>query len=202
MSASARTDMSLMETLNIDDMSLMETLNKTKIFWDSAVENFEKGRYLSAYKEYSKALKCLTEDDVDREPIVNVLRTDIKNNIKKKMDDIGKLHIFDVRLNFIEIDPHAFDPFCMCSNGRAHDHWCDFCTRGKTVLDLYRWEQTKLEREVSLANLVKLKRERALALLERSNKLRKQMELLDEELRSTMSDVWHAKQELEESRGW
>ena len=180
------------------DMSLMEKKNEAMILRDSAVENFENGRYLSAYKEYSKALGCFTDDDVYQDPVVKKLRTDIKN----QMDEIGKLHIFDVRLNFKEIDPHAIDPFCMCSNGRAHDHWCDFCTRGKTVLDLYRWEQAKLEREVSLANLVKLKRRQAQVLLERANSLREQMELLDEELISTLREARHAKQELDESRGW
>jgi hypothetical protein len=187
MSVSARTD-----------MSLMEKKNKITILLISAFESCEKGRYLSAYKEYSKALKCVTDTDMDNDPKVIGLRTDIEN----QMNRVGNLDIFDARLRFIEIDPHAFDPFCMCSNGRAHDHWCDFCIRGKTVLDLYRWEQAKLEREVSLANLVKLKREQAQVLLERANKLREQVQLLDEELISTLREARHAKQDLVESRGW
>jgi len=187
MSVSARTE-----------MSLMEKKNEITILLDSAFESCEKGRYLSAYKEYSKALKCVTDTDMDNDPKVIGLRTDIEN----QMNQVGNLDIFDASLKFEEIDPLAFDPFCECSNGRAHYHWCDFCTRGKTVLDLYRWEQAKLEREVSLANLVKLKRKKAQVLLERANKLRKQMELLDEKLISTLREARYAKQELDESRGW
>jgi len=187
MSASARTD-----------VSLMEKMNDAMIFFDHAVDNCQDRNYYSAYKEYSKALECFTGDDVDQDPSVNELQTDIKN----QMEQIGKLRIFDVRLNFKKNVPQAFDPFCLCSNGRAHDHWCDLCTSGKTVLDLYKWEKAKLEREVSLADLVKVKRRKLAGLLDRVTEMQKQMEVLDEEVKCTMREARYAREELEESRGW
>ena len=114
MSASARTA-----------MSLMEKMNDARIFRDSAVENCRNRSYYSAYKEYSQALECFTDDDVEQDPAVKELRTDIKNQIEQ----IGELRIFDVYLNFKKNVPQAFDPFCSCSHGREHEHWCTCCTR-------------------------------------------------------------------------
>ncbi len=84
----------------------------------------------------------------------------------------------------------------------AREELEDFCTRGKTVLDLYKWEKAKLEREVSLAVFVKLKRKNALELLEKSKQMRKELELLDEEVTCTLREARYAREELEESRGW
>ena len=186
MSASARTH-----------MSFLEKMNDAEILRDG-FDHCEKKNYLSAYKAYSKALGCFTDDNVEREPAVQELLTEVKH----QMEQIGKLGILEVRLSFNEIYPRAFDPFCACTYGKAHDHWCDFCTRGKTVLDLFNWEKAKLEREVSLANLVKLKRKKAGELLEKSKQKRKELELLDEEVTCTLREARYAREELEESRGW
>ena len=173
-------------------------MNDAKIHWDSAVENCEKKNYFSAYKAYSKALGCFTDDDVEQEPAVQGLLTEVKH----QMEQIGKLGILEVRLRFNEINPRAFDPFCACTYGKGHEHWCDFCTPGKTILDLFNWEKAKLEREVSLANLVKRKRKNALELLEKTEQMRKELELLDEEVKCTLREARYAHEELEESRGW
>lgn len=209
MSASARTD-----------VSLMEKMNDAMIFRDSAFENCEKRNYFLAYKEYAKALDCLTGEDADQDPSVKELRTDIKN----QMEPIGKLRILDVPLNFMKNVSQAYCPFCSCTYGRAHEHFCAFCTVGKTVLDLFLWEQAKLQREVDLADLVKVKSRELQVLLDKGTELREQMHLLDEEVtctitersielqeqiqllheevRCTIRERREAQDELEESRGW
>ena len=221
MSASARTH-----------MSFLEKMNDAKIHRDSAVEHCEKKNYFSAYRAYSKALGCFTDDDVEQEPAVQELLTEVKH----QMEQIGKLGILEVRLSFNEINPRAFDPFCACTYGKAHEHWCDYCAPDKTILDLFNWEKAKLEREVSLANLVKRKRKKAGELLEKSKQMRKELELLDEEMslanlvkierknalellekaeqmrkelellseevKCTLREARYAQEELEESRGW
>lgn len=187
MSASARTH-----------MSLLEKMNDANILRDSAVENYEKKNYFSAYRDYSQALGCFTDDDVEQEPTVQELLTEVKH----QMEQIGKLGILEVRLSFNEIYPRAFDPFCACTYGTGHEHWCDFCTPGMTILDLFNWEKAKFEREVSLDNLVKRKRKKAGELLEKAEQMRTELELLDEEVKYTLREARYDREELEESRGW
>ena len=167
-----------------------------------AKQRLDNKRYLDAYEFYSQALGYFDSEDVERYPAVS----NVVNQIQPHLLRIGNMSIKEARLVLSELRSCDSDPFCTCRHGSAQDHFCDFCSERVTVVQVYNWnverEKEKLERERKLAVLVKLKSAEAPVLQAKVEKMRKELELLEEALKCTREEAMDAQEQLELSRGW
>ena len=179
-------------------------IERAQIMLNAAKERHAEKKHLQAYEYCSEALGNFDDDDVKNYPEVS----DMVDKIRLEMDAIGQLRIFDIPFGFEEVAPCQSDPFCRCHGGPGSDHFCGICYSEHpiTVKRVYVWkvqqEKEKLERERKLAVLVNLKSAEAPILQAKVEKMRKELELLEEALKCSSEEAMDAQEQLEASRGW